>query len=54
MESMDGAVDSIAGFQRAMAVLIHEAQANGVDVEGAWDFREGFDPSYGVEIFEVQ
>ena len=42
-------------FQDALAELIQEAEANGVDVEGGWACRDGSDPSeWGIEIYEVR
>ena len=50
----DGGVTDEDAFQAALAELVQEAEANGVDVEGGWRGRDRIDDSgLGIEIYEV-
>lgn len=47
-------VTTEAGFRAALARLIREADANGVDVDGGWDCRgDSTSINWGIEIYEV-
>lgn len=50
----DGVSDE-ATFEEALARLVREALANGVDVDGGWSCRDGVDGvDWGIEIYAVK
>jgi hypothetical protein len=54
VNGIDTSVDGEDEFQRELERILAEADAEGVDVEGAWDVWTDEDRGYTVEISVVE